>query len=229
MCPVDQTVDVDGLSPEEAELFKEFEGYVRSVYVAATRGATTQVERSAEAIEAKVNSLTSTFTAASQHCHARLQEQIDSLTKTVSASRDAYADLFAPAIARFDDGSRASAERFRAQTETTVASLSETLATTHSQAQDRANSDLQAWQSDTRAALASDLAAMRAEVGAAISEASRQALEAINRSSEAAQLERRLLHKHATRALIVSFCVTVAVIVGCTAYLVSALSGAAAR
>lgn len=229
MCPADQTVDVGGLSPEEAELFKEFEGYVRSIYVAATQGATAQVERSAAAIEATVNSLTATFTAASQHSHARLQEQIDLLTKTVSASRDAYADLFAPAIARFDDGSSTSAERFVAQTESAVTSLSETLAKTHTDALERAHSDLQTWQNDTRTALTSDLAATRADVGAAVSEASRQALDAIKRSSDAAVLERRMSHRRTTITLVAGFCVTVAVMVGCTAYLVSALSSVAAR
>jgi Fe2+ transport system protein B len=73
------------IPPEEEELFREFQSYVRSIYTAATDGA--------------VQSLTSAT--------ARLKLEVDQLSRVVVQSRDDYQRLFEPAISDF----KASAER----------------------------------------------------------------------------------------------------------------------
>jgi len=67
--------------PEEEELFREFEAYVRSVYTAATSGAVQKLEASTD----------------------ELRTEIGELRTTVSQSRKDYANLFAPAIARMEE------------------------------------------------------------------------------------------------------------------------------
>ena len=67
------------IPPEEEELFREFQAYTRSIYIAATDGA--------------VQSLISTT--------AQLKLEVDQLNNVVVQSRENYQQLFEPAILEF--------------------------------------------------------------------------------------------------------------------------------
>jgi hypothetical protein len=69
--------------PEEEELFKEFQSYVRSIYIAA----------SGEAIKS--------ITDATQ----QLRNDVRKLSETVQESRESYLEMFAPALANFVESS----------------------------------------------------------------------------------------------------------------------------
>lgn len=81
----DSQVKSSEVPPEEEELFREFQAYARSIYVAATDGA--------------VQSLTSAT--------VQLRLEVDILNSVVVQSRENYKQLFEPAISEF----KASAER----------------------------------------------------------------------------------------------------------------------
>jgi len=68
------------IPPEEEELFKEFQSYVRSIYTAASDGAI------------------QTLTDATEE----LRRQVNRLDETVSQSREGYLDMFLPAVERFE-------------------------------------------------------------------------------------------------------------------------------
>jgi hypothetical protein len=67
--------------PEEEELFKEFQAYVRSIYLAASDGA--------------IQSLNDATT--------ELRSQVKKLDETVTQSRESYSEMFLPAVQRFEE------------------------------------------------------------------------------------------------------------------------------
>ncbi len=68
------------IPPEEEELFKEFQAYVRSIYTAASDGA--------------IQSL--------NEATAELRQQVTQLDETVTQSREGYREMFLPAVERFE-------------------------------------------------------------------------------------------------------------------------------
>lgn len=66
--------------PEEEELFKEFQSYVRSIYAAATEGAVQSLQQATEG----------------------LRREVIELQKTVSESRQGFVALFDPAVQNFN-------------------------------------------------------------------------------------------------------------------------------
>lgn len=68
------------IPPEEEELFKEFQAYVRSIYTAASDGA--------------IQSL--------NEATAELRRQVIHLDETVAQSREGYREMFLPAVERFE-------------------------------------------------------------------------------------------------------------------------------
>ncbi|NLI00887.1 MAG: hypothetical protein GX446_15500 [Chthonomonadales bacterium] len=95
------TLTEEQIPPEEEELFREFQAYVRSVYGAATSGAIDVLDQHASALGA----------------------QISKLTQTVEASRAAYTELFAPAVANFEASSQQIIASLDSNTRTALASL----------------------------------------------------------------------------------------------------------
>ncbi len=100
--------------PEEEELFREFEAYVRSIYAAATAGAV-------EALQTRANEVEQQLRNAADDLKAQTAELAD----TVARSRDSYADLFAPAIARMETSTQALVQTQLARTEQQVAALTQ--------------------------------------------------------------------------------------------------------
>lgn len=68
------------IPPEEEEIFKEFQAYVRSIYTAASDGA--------------IQSL--------KEATAELRRQVTQLDETVAQSREGYREMFLPAVERFE-------------------------------------------------------------------------------------------------------------------------------
>lgn len=96
----------DAIPPEEQELFREFQSYVRSIYTAATSGAVQTLEARTAVMEARLNEVT------------------NELADTVQKSRDAYADLFAPAIDRLETAVKAALREHVSRKERELAELS---------------------------------------------------------------------------------------------------------
>jgi len=95
------TLTEEQIPPEEEELFREFQAYVRSVYGAATSGAI-------EALDQQTG---------------ELAEQIRKLAKTVEMSRAAYQELFAPSVASFEAAGRQVVADLDSNTKTALASV----------------------------------------------------------------------------------------------------------
>jgi len=108
----ENTLQDESIPPEEQELFREFQSYVRSIYTAATSGAVQVLEAKAGAIE------------------ARLAEVTDELAETVTNSREAYADLFAPSIERLEQATASTLQEHVSRSERELARLSSRLTKT---------------------------------------------------------------------------------------------------
>ena len=69
--------------PEEEELFKEFQSYVRSIYVAASSSAIDSINDAS----------------------SKLKSEIQKMDATVRDSRDNYREMFTPALKKFEASS----------------------------------------------------------------------------------------------------------------------------
>ena len=102
----------DGLLPEEEQLFKEFQAYVRSITHEITRDTLEVLERG---IQTQIGSISKTTSEICNHLHCETAKQVSLITETdqharhtittldetVKRSRDDYKNLFAPAIETF--------------------------------------------------------------------------------------------------------------------------------
>jgi len=77
---IEQQGEPRGVPPEEEELFKEFESYVRTIYMAATDGAVQSLQQATEG----------------------LRDQVAELQSTVRESRQDFITFFDPAVQNFN-------------------------------------------------------------------------------------------------------------------------------